>query len=140
MTLKKAGSRRKNPWTEEETDALIDAVEEHGGFGMGRIPWADIKRLAGDALVDRTDVQCKDRWRIIQKRQEAQEQGGGGTPTTKKKIGGRPKAVAAADPPASEQKPEKQVRSLARSEATSKATSFERIICARTSVSLVTLI
>ena len=60
-------AKTKNPWKDEETDALIDAVEEAGHRSIfGPYPWVDIKRWAGDALKDRTDVQYKDRWKHIE--------------------------------------------------------------------------
>jgi len=57
------GSRRKkhhNPWTSEETHALIEGV---GICGGGR--WADIKKLGLKAIERRSAVDLKDKWRNL---------------------------------------------------------------------------
>mmetsp|Transcript_8844 Transcript_8844/g.26495 ORF Transcript_8844/g.26495 Transcript_8844/m.26495 type:complete len:787 (+) Transcript_8844:200-2560(+) len=58
-----AGQRRKqhNPWTREETEALVDGVERCGGAGK----WQDIKRLGLPPLQGRSAVDLKDKWRNL---------------------------------------------------------------------------
>lgn len=58
-----SGHRRKkhhNPWTAEETQALIDGV---GICGGGK--WADIKKLGLKAIERRSAVDLKDKWRNL---------------------------------------------------------------------------
>ncbi|KAK9820374.1 hypothetical protein WJX72_009642 [[Myrmecia] bisecta] len=54
--------RRKhhNPWTVEETQALIDGVE---GCGGGK--WSQIKKMAPPVLAQRSAVDLKDKWRNL---------------------------------------------------------------------------
>ncbi|GMH41265.1 hypothetical protein BSKO_09175 [Bryopsis sp. KO-2023] len=57
------GSRRRkphNPWTLDETRALVRGVEKCGG---GK--WADIKRLGLKEIGSRTPVDLKDKWRNL---------------------------------------------------------------------------
>merc|ERR1719247_2931740 len=57
------GQRRKkhhNPWTAEETQALIEGV---GICGGGK--WADIKKLGLKAIERRSAVDLKDKWRNL---------------------------------------------------------------------------
>ncbi|QDZ18824.1 HTH myb-type domain-containing protein [Chloropicon primus] len=57
------GHRRKkhhNPWTAEETQALIEGVSICGG---GK--WADIKKLGLKAIERRSAVDLKDKWRNL---------------------------------------------------------------------------
>lgn len=57
------GHRRKqhNPWTREETEALVKGVESCGGAGK----WQDIKRLGLPQLQGRSAVDLKDKWRNL---------------------------------------------------------------------------
>lgn len=58
-----AGQRRKqhNPWTREETEALVEGVHQCGGAGK----WQDIKRLGLLPLQGRSAVDLKDKWRNL---------------------------------------------------------------------------
>jgi len=55
-----AGRKVHNPWSVEETDALVRGVETCGG---GR--WADIKKLNLPELEGRSAVDLKDKWRNL---------------------------------------------------------------------------
>ena len=55
-----AGRKVHNPWSVEETEALVRGVEACGG---GR--WADIKKLALPELEGRSAVDLKDKWRNL---------------------------------------------------------------------------
>jgi hypothetical protein len=49
------GAYRRNPWTPEEDERLIQAVQSHGTDGG----WTKI----GGLLTDRTAKQCRERYR-----------------------------------------------------------------------------
>ena len=55
-----AGRKVHNPWSVEETEALVRGVEARGG---GR--WADIKKLGLPELEGRSAVDLKDKWRNL---------------------------------------------------------------------------
>lgn len=55
-----AGRKVHNPWSVEETEALVRGVETCGG---GR--WADIKKLGLPELEGRSAVDLKDKWRNL---------------------------------------------------------------------------
>ena len=52
--------KHHNPWTHEETAALVDGVTRCGG---GK--WADIKKLGLAAIERRSAVDLKDKWRNL---------------------------------------------------------------------------
>jgi len=52
--------KHHNPWTHEETAALVDGVTRCGG---GK--WADIKKLGMVAIERRSAVDLKDKWRNL---------------------------------------------------------------------------
>lgn len=54
------GRKLHNPWTIEETEALVAGVEACGG---GK--WADIKKLNLPAIESRSAVDLKDKWRNL---------------------------------------------------------------------------
>ena len=58
------GKKKHNPWSVEETVALINGVNQ---TGIGK--WADIKRLddpgISDVLANRSAVDLKDKWRNL---------------------------------------------------------------------------
>jgi len=56
------GARKRKRWTATETEALARAVRACG-FGK----WAAASTAAGAALATRSQVDCKDRWRSLQK-------------------------------------------------------------------------
>lgn len=59
-----SGKKKHNPWSVDETVALINGVNQ---VGIGK--WADIKRLddpeISDILVNRSAVDLKDKWRNL---------------------------------------------------------------------------
>ena len=55
-----AGRKVHNPWSVEETEALVRGVEACGG---GR--WAEIKKLNLPELEGRSAVDLKDKWRNL---------------------------------------------------------------------------
>jgi len=56
----KKRKKHHNPWTPEETEALVDGVTKCGG---GK--WADIKKLGLKAIERRSAVDLKDKWRNL---------------------------------------------------------------------------
>jgi WD repeat-containing protein 68 len=54
------GRKHHNPWSVEETEALVAGVEACGG---GK--WADIKKLGWAAIDGRSAVDLKDKWRNL---------------------------------------------------------------------------
>ena len=64
------GSRKRVRWSAEETTALIQGCARHGvGF------WKSVKDGAAPVLDARSQVDCKDRWRTLQKL-DARSEGG----------------------------------------------------------------
>jgi hypothetical protein len=59
-----SGKKKHNPWSLEETLALVDGVR---ATGVGK--WAEIKRLSipgiAEVLQNRTPVDLKDKWRNL---------------------------------------------------------------------------
>jgi Myb-like DNA-binding domain len=59
-----AGKKKHNPWSMEETEALVTGVQM---AGLGK--WAEIKRLplpaVTDTLINRSAVDLKDKWRNL---------------------------------------------------------------------------
>jgi Myb-like DNA-binding domain len=56
---------RRNPWTEEETAALLSGMDK---YGLGK--WVSIKQEYGYILRNRTTVQLKDKYRNMKKNGE----------------------------------------------------------------------